>query len=89
VVTLAEMDTPHDRFARWVAWSTKSRLEIGELLGCSDVFVGLVLNRKRLPGLPTAVALERASADWPDGPIKVGEWEQLYVDAKAKTGTEG
>jgi hypothetical protein len=91
--------SPYARLRRWYASTGKTKTEAGAMLGVSGVFFGMMLDGTKLPGLPTAVALEQVTAEqtegWAEPPIVVAEWKPLYDAAKEartearSTGTEG
>jgi hypothetical protein len=69
-----ERSDVHVRFDRWVQSTGKRPNEIGTLLGCDSTHIScLRLGRKRA-GLGLALSIERASADWSEGPIRADEW---------------
>lgn len=51
-----------------------SQSDAAREIGCSQVFVSELLRGEKLPGLQTAHAIERATADWARGPIRTEEW---------------
>lgn len=42
--------------------------------------VSLIEHGKRRPNVDAAVAIERETQDWPDGPILVAEWVRPEVE---------
>jgi transcriptional regulator with XRE-family HTH domain len=73
----------HKRFAKWVAWRGTSQSQIASDLGCTQAFVSLLASgKKSIAKLPMAHAVERLSADWPDGPIRTEEWDATTPAAR-------
>ena len=68
-----------DRFAKWVAWSKAEPRKLSQdalaaRLGVHQTYVSKMCSGRRTADLKTALAIERETADWPDGPILVSEW---------------
>lgn len=51
-----------------------SRARLGKLIGLSESMIGHIERGSRGIGLKPAVALEKLSEGWKDGPIRVDEW---------------
>lgn len=65
---------PNQRFRDWYKWrGFASQEEAADLLGVRQATISMVLRGARV-GLDLAVAIERHSATWPDGPIRAAEW---------------
>jgi DNA-binding transcriptional regulator YdaS (Cro superfamily) len=66
----------HARFRAWVD-SVGSQKKAGDLIGVRQVMVsGLCRedDKTRLPGIETALNIERATASFVGGPIRVADW---------------
>jgi len=63
-----------DRFQRWLADEKLSGAEAARRLGVHFTMVTHLKRRRRRPGLALAVAIERLTATWSDGPIRSDEW---------------
>jgi hypothetical protein len=68
------MTTCPTRFAEWIAWTSWRPAEAAYRLGCDASYLGRLRKGTRRPGLRLALAIERLSATWPEGPIRVQEW---------------
>ena len=68
------MESAHIRFARWIEYLGISDAEVARKIGCDASYPPKIRVGRRTPGLDLAHAIERLSADWPDGPIRTEEW---------------
>lgn len=78
------MQTARSRFSAWVEWlrarqvkakgKPLSQQDVADLLECKQATVSQLLSGDRSAGLELAVMIEKKSADWPRGPIRVAEW---------------
>lgn len=68
------MRTPEERLGDFLAFAGWSRNKLAEKTGTDPAFLYRILRGDRRPGLAFAVAIERITADWPDGPIRASEW---------------
>lgn len=70
--------TAHERLAEYLTWKGCSQSEFARVAKIHQTTVNKLLNddvsKRRDPGLDVAVAIERATQDWPDGPIRPSEW---------------
>lgn len=69
------------RFRRW-AEQQGSAEAAGRAIAlhgtsCTGVMVGYMANADRFPGRLLSHAIERATADWPDGAIQAEEWDAV------------
>jgi hypothetical protein len=77
------------RLAAFLEWKGWTRTEAAKHFGCSQPFVTFLLSGERtVHGLSIAHAIEAATAEWPEGPIRTEEWLPIVGEAPA-TGTEG
>ena len=82
------MQTPHERFAAWVeslGGRGVGRKAAATALNCHQSLVGLVIRRERTPGRRVALAIERATQAWADGPLYAEEWDRA---ARGNAATE-
>ena len=83
----------NQRFAAWVVWlmehrGVRSQRQVGELLGCHQVTVSqLISGERKARGHRLVSAIERATAEWPEGPIRGDEW--LATAAAEAPATDG
>lgn len=68
------MSTPEERLGDFLVWKAWSRNKLAESTHTDPAFLYRILKGERRPGLAFAVAIERITADWPDGPIMASEW---------------
>lgn len=52
-----------------------SQADAAKRLGVSAPYLSQILSGARNPGLHAAHAIERATKEWPDGPIVTEEWD--------------
>jgi len=45
-----------------------------------------MMERDRKPGRALAARIERLSAGWPEGPLRVGEWDPIPTGLEIPTG---
>lgn len=63
------------RFKRWFEATGMSQMEAGDAIGCSGAYVGMLVSGARpRPGLDVAFLIERATAEWDEGPILASDW---------------
>jgi transcriptional regulator with XRE-family HTH domain len=62
------------RFRRWVKWLGESQEQVAARLGCTQGHVSDLLNGHRRAGPGVGLAIERATSEWPSGPIAFAEW---------------
>lgn len=67
--------TAHERLARLVKGKGWTQEEAAVELDCHQTMVSRILSGKRKPGRTTAARIEEISADSPEGPIRVGDWD--------------
>lgn len=69
------------RFRRWAEQqgSAEAAGRVIALHGtsCTGVMVGYMANAERFPGRLLSHAIERATANWPDGAIQAEEWDAV------------
>lgn len=84
---IAVMSAPErlERFLKWKGWTQR---QAGEYLHSSQSMVSDLCVGRRRPGLSIAHAIERATADWDEGPIRTEEWDE-EASTLGPTGTEG
>lgn len=70
------MENASSRFASWVTWTKWRPAETAYRLGCDASYLGRLRKGTRRPGLRIAVAIEKLSASWTEGPIRVQEWHE-------------
>lgn len=79
-----------DRFRRWAAWTGESQQAIAARLGCHQSLVSRVLGGNRTAGLQFALAVERETAAWPEGPVIAAEWgREQTINDHAPTPAQG
>lgn len=67
--------SPGERLREWIEDEGLTQADAAERLGCSRVFVTLLLGgRRTVRGLEIALAIERETRSWAKGPITVHEW---------------
>lgn len=82
------METPHKRFAAWVASLGArgvNRRAAAVAMGCHVSYVGLVARGERTPGRRRALAIERATHSWADGPLYAEEWDRAAKAAATES----
>ena len=73
----------HHRFRAFFLWMGLSQDKMALLLNCGQTTVHNLLTGAHGASVVLAVAIERLSADWPEGPILVEEWaEREGMDPK-------
>jgi transcriptional regulator with XRE-family HTH domain len=75
--------SPSARLASYRRSSALSGADTAAMLGCSRSAVWLIENQRRRPGRRLALAIERLTADWTEGPIRVSEWDAPAASGKA------
>lgn len=78
--------SPQTRFASWCQASGLSQTEIATRLDVAQSFVSKIVNGERFPGRRVAHAIERETADWPEGPIRSVEWDEAEDVQRAAEG---
>ncbi len=68
------MQSPNVRLRRFLKSRGWSGAQLARELGFERSFVWRIVEGKRRPGLALAVAIERLTATWSDGPIRSDEW---------------
>ena len=68
------MSKGHRRFRQWFAASGLSQADFARLAGCHQTAVSRVLAGQHRPGLELVAAVERLTAELPEGPITVVDW---------------
>lgn len=63
------------KFRRWLIEQDLTLKDAGDLLGCSFSMVRMIGSGERRPGRALACAIERATRNWPLGPIRPEEWD--------------
>lgn len=63
-----------DRLLRFRKARGLSQFRFGKLVGVSGPAIGHLESRKRLPGVGLAFAIEKATQEWDEGPIRAVDW---------------
>lgn len=69
--------TARERFKVWVSEHDErglARWEIAALVRCSESSITRILSGERNASGPIAAKIERATADWSQGPILAADW---------------
>lgn len=64
-----------DRFRQWVADLGLTHAGVAHRLVCDQSTANRIFHGIRAPSRKVANAIERATADWPSGPIRAVEWD--------------
>ena len=75
-----------ERFSTWVNEVCGSQQLAADLLGNTQSAISKVMLGQRRPGLDLAVAIEKATIDWIDGPILAADWLAPSPVEPVKTG---
>lgn len=68
----------------------RRQVQLAERLGIHQATVSKLLRGARGVSVDMAVRIERATSDWPEGPIRVEEWAEVEAEPEpAPTGTDG
>jgi len=70
------MVSPRERLKAWREHRCLSQARAAELLGCDQTYVSQIELGKRTPDRPRSNAIQRETADWPEGPIRSTEWDE-------------
>ena len=76
----------HLQFAEWVEWTGWSVRRLGSALSCSPSFITMMARGSHKPGRALASRIERVSAAWPEGPLRVAEWDPVPDHIEIPTG---
>jgi hypothetical protein len=68
------MRKANKRFRQFFEWKGLTQDNLAPVLGCGQTTISHLLNGVHGANTPLAVAIERLSAEWPEGPILVEEW---------------
>lgn len=71
---MAPRKPPHERFAAWMAERGLTDTQAGAMLGVSSQTARIWRLGTSTPSLTGALAIERATADWSQGPIRPEDW---------------
>lgn len=63
-----------DRFGLWVAYAEQSLRRLALAWGCDASHLSHLKAGRKRPSLRLACTIEKATADWPEGPIRASEW---------------
>lgn len=66
-----------DALRTWVERSHYTQGEVARLIGITDVFLSQILHGHRMPGLATAIKVERLTG------VPAGSWEETDVSGGA------
>lgn len=71
-----------ERFRAWRASLGESQAEVAQRIGVHQTMVGFIERGERQPGIDIAVAIERETAGWENGPIKIAEWAHQSAESE-------
>jgi hypothetical protein len=69
--------SPHQRLEAWRRERRLTQVQLGALLGCSNVHASHMVRGLRAPGRDIAVKIELLTTDWKRGPIRVSDWSPV------------
>lgn len=73
------MADPKDRLNRWIVRTGTNQSALAREIGCSPALVSAIILGKRVPNLHVAHAIERLTANSPEGKILTEEWDVAEV----------
>lgn len=71
-----------ERFRAWRESTGESQAEVAKRIGVHQTMVGFIERGERRPNVDIAVAIERETKDWSEGPILVTEWVREPVESE-------